>query len=215
MKLNNIAIEKYGGSFISFLPASTDVVSNLVIGNVNHLETGLEIKTQTRDLIIVFEKEFDMSFFTKELLKRFEIQHEDYLFDCLLINTPDVVYIGRGIIEVTYHVSAICKKPLITVREPIFHVEGTYRANCIYEITALNTLEVFTVDGYTVHHLQANEKLIIDGINKLVYYEQTPDQSAFDDIDMTEFPKLEIGAHEIMKTDSNVEVVVKYYPIYL
>ena len=215
MKINKRSIEDFGGVFISFLPVSTDLVSNIIIGEMNHIDNGLEVKTQTRELVVLFEKEFQMSYFTKELIKKFVIDHEEYIYDCLLLTTPEIMHIGRCVIEVTYRMSAIRKKPLIVNNDTSFIVEGTYKTDCIYEITSQKSIETFTVDGYTIYNLKANKKFIIDGINKLVYYADTPEISAFDDVDIIEFPELELGNHVVQKSDPDVVVLISYYPVYL
>lgn len=156
-----------------------------------------------------------MSNFAAELLKPCTIDIEDgFIYDGILVSkaeSEDGVCAFTG----TYTFQVIKRKEMKIETRDTFQVEGNCICGCIYEIHALQALEQVTIDGLTIYHLYDQETLVIDGIDKLIYDKNSPEVSAFDQTNLLNFPKLKPGVHTVQKSDESIEVVIKYYPIFM
>lgn len=217
MKLNNKDIKTmYHGDVSSFANVTMEIENNIFLpdGSYQPIMMSKTIRPQTRDLIVDFKKEEDMSNFAIELLNPFILDLEDgYEYECYLVGKSESEE-AYGSYSGTYTLQVIKHKPMVIVQKDTFVVNGNYECGCVYEITSLETLEQFTIDGYTIRNLKANEPFILDGIKKLIYYKNTPDLSSFDDVDLWKFPKLQPGIHEVKKSNPDIQVMIKYYPVF-
>lgn len=218
--INNKPFTDFNATFISFLYAFNDTQTNLLRMDMRHINQEQVITTKEQDLVVVFESEDDIARFYKELLSGSKIDIGDgYIYDCKLMYTQPPFHIGRLKYEATFTLSVIKTKDMITENTTgngyQFDVEGMHKASAIYEIKALSNLSEIDVDGFKVKNVNANDVFVIDGIKGLVYRRSEPDVSAFDDTELLSFPKLEPGTHTIKCNSNQVEITIKYYPIYL
>lgn len=208
---------KYHGDIISFAHTTMDIEDAVFLpdGSYQPIMRSRTIRPQTRELLIDFHDEKGMSDFMAAILEPFVLDLDDgYVYECYLKDKSESEE-AYGAYTGSYTFSVLKKKVMRTVNEDSFFVQGNYSCNCRYEITSPRNMDTFMIDGYVIHNLQANRTFIIDGVKKLVYYVDTPDISAFDDIELLSFPKLAIGLHTIEKSDSDVQVRVVYEPLFM
>lgn len=217
MKLNNKDIKYFfHGDVSSFANVTMEIENDIFLpdGSYQPIVMSRTIRPQGRELIVDFKDEEDMSNFAMELLKPCVLDLDDgYEYECYLESKAESEE-AFGAYTGTYTLHVIKHKPMVILQQDSFIVNGNYECGCIYEITSLETLAEFSIDGYTIHNLKANEPFIIDGIKKLIYYKNKPDISAFDDVDIWKFPKLQPGTHQIVKSNPDVQVTIKYYPVF-
>ena len=216
IKINGKDLTTFNGIFVSFIYASSNYTNGLIVNGMSIINTGAEITPGNRELRIVFEEELSMSNFYSELSKKAIIEIDDGLFyECYLSGKPVVSHLGCRKYDVKFPLYAICKGNLIEHIHPFsFNVLGNLVCGAIYEITTQEDKTDFEVDGISVKKLLSKNTLVVDGIDKLVYYSETPNISAFDDIDIIKFPSLEPGLHTVSKP-SGISVTIKYYPLYI
>lgn len=219
--INGKAITEWGALFVSFCASLPVFTRTMIENDLSHVIQSTEIKPRTMNLILIFENDDDMSKFATDISNNpFIVDTGDgFIYDCVLSNIIDPTHIGRGVYEATFVLSTIKKKNMITVTPSgmsyKFNVEGNYKAEAIYEISSTEDVSSVTVDGYTINNLKAGDTFVLDGIDKLIYRKSAPDVSAFDDTDITVFPKLQPGEHLYNCSRDKVSTVIKYYPTYM
>lgn len=120
------------------------------------------------------------------------------------------------ILQVEYSFQAIRHGPLRRVSlEPgagikHVHIDGNYRTPVRY-IFSPETAGNVSIGDITVNDLKAEDQVVIDGLRKVVTANGV---NVFGRTDMTEFPKMEYGANELVIA-GDVNVAVEYYPLYM
>ena len=220
-KINNINIkEKFNGDVVSFSPSTMKIDNNIVqLENSYGLFSGIQqLNQQERTLIIDFWNEDDMSNFTAEVSSSFILDINDgYKYFCTTKSNPDIK--EDGYMAYTYSLPVYClkQKDMIihkNVKGSIF-VLGNVYAEAIVEIHSVKDIETLTINDITISNLKANDTLIIDGIDKMIFYESNPDYSVIESTDLTSFPVLNPGKEEIDVSDESVNITIKYYPTYM
>ena len=98
----------------------------------------------------------------------------------------------------------------------MFDADGNTYGGCIYKITSSRNISNFKINDYTISELEANRTFIIDGIDKLIYYQDDKKTSMFDEVkNLIKFPVINPGENEIILSDENVVFELQYYPMYL
>lgn len=219
MYINDKKLEEYFHCHVvSFGAATMECIPDVYFadGSYRPILAGNDIKPAQKELILDFVKQEDFSNFAAEVLKPFSLDLEDgYFYECILLSKDEQDDGFQTSYTCTYTMYALKKKALLTHKEGSFMVMGNYEADCMYELRSPKDIALFEVDGMIVRNLKAEVPLIIDGIQKLVYYQNAPDISAMEDIELLAFPKLKIEEHEIKKSDEAVEIIIRYYPMFL
>lgn len=219
MRINNKEIKDFSAYVVSFDMNTLGIENNIMLLESSYLPVLREQKlsAQERVLIIDFINQDDISDFTVECCRESILDIDDgYEYVCYLKASPTIQTDGLQAYTVSYPMYVIKRKPMILeILGESVYVQGNVKTNCIYEITSQQDTEVFSIDSYLVKNLKANEALVIDGINKLIYRSSQPDLSAFDDVELISFPNLEPGIHHFIKSDETVQVILKYYPTYM
>lgn len=221
MKVNGINIkEKFNGDVVSFSPASMQIENNIVLmdSSYNVVLGEQQLKPQERTLVIDFYKEDDMSDFTSEISSSFILDIEDgYIYQCFTKETPNINQEGVQAYTYSLNVYVLKRKPLQTIsfkgNKTIANI-GNCVSEAIFKLSSTSAIAEFTINGITCE-LKANDPLVIDGIDKKVYYESSPDVSAFDSANIVVFPKLQKGANDITVSDTTVDVTISYYPTFM
>lgn len=219
MKINNTNIDTFSARVISFSPSTLSIDNNLILpeSNYNVISGKQVLSAQSRTLVIDIRSEEDISNLTALIKDQFTLDLDDgYFFKCYTKKAP---YITEEAYQFyTYYLDVYCVKQKAKVTKTnvlSFIVEGNIYADCTYRITSTSLLESFTINAMTISNLAANDTLVIDGIAKKIYYASNPDTSAFDDVDLEEFPKLDPGQTTITLSDETVDLVVEYWPTYI
>lgn len=219
--INGKKITDWGAVFVSFCASFPVFERSLIENDLNHVIQSTEIKPRLMNLVLVFESDSNMSNFIADISNdRFIVDIGDgFIYDCILNNILDPTHLGRGVYEATFILSTIKKKNMVTVEiskmSYKFNIEGNHKAEAIYEISAKEDILSVTIDGYTINNLKEGDIFVLDGIDKIIYRKSVPDVSAFDDTDITMFPKLHPGEHLYSCSNENVSTVIKYYPTYM
>lgn len=221
MKANDIDIkEKFNGDVVSFSPASMQIENNIVLmdSSYNAVLGEQQLKPQERTLVIDFCREDDISNFISEISSSFILDIEDgYIYQCFTKDTPGIAQEGVQSFTFSLNVYALKRKRLQMIKfkgnKTITNL-GNCVSEAIFKLSSTSAVAAFTINDITCE-LKANDPLIIDGIDKKVYYESNPDVSAFDSTDLVAFPKLKKGDNDITVSDSNVDVTVSYYPTFM
>lgn len=221
MKVNNLDIKNnFNADVVKFEPSIMEIENNIIEmdSSYNVLLGIQQLKPQIRTLIMDFYNEDDISNFTAEISSSFRLDIDDgYIYRCFVRSTPSITQ--EGICAFTYKVNvyALKRKELRTI-----HFNGnaviTNIGNCISDavvkLSSNNAIECFVINDITCN-LSANDTLIIDGIDKKIYYESNPEISAFDSVSMVSFPKLKRGENDIMVSDDSVDITLSYYPVFM
>lgn len=220
MKINNKDIkETFNADVVSFSPSTMQIENNIIMMDSSYsINLGIQqLKPQIRTLVLDFYSEDDMSNFTSEISSSFVLNINDgYIYWCYTKDTPTI---NEDIYEsYTYSVNvyAVKQKDIVTktvVNE--INIQGNVYCEAVIELTSTKKLETYTINEITVKNLKANDTLIIDGIEKKVFYSSDPSTSVFDDTNIFSFPKFYPGVNDITVSDSSVKVVIKYYPTYM
>lgn len=220
MKINNKELNQYNvqGIYMSWT-GLMNINTNMFAPDSSYLPVmgTLQLSAQSRTLIVDFINEEDVSNFTSELCNESLLDIDDgYEYLIWLNGTPEITQDGYGAYTVSYPLLVIKRKSLITktLSNNKIVIEGNIQAEIRMKITSTKVIKDLIVDSYKIPSMKA-DTLIIDGIDKKVYYKSNPDVSAFDDVEMTEFPKLKSGENVINISDSTVTVVIEYYPIFM
>lgn len=213
--VNGKPFSDFGAIFVSFVYAFPTIEADILRLGMSHIDLGYEVLTKEKILNVVFEDEIDISSFLLELLKGSTIDIDDgFIYDCKLL-TSESTHLGCNKYDVRFTLSTIKKKPLVTIDGNAAKIEGNYKAEAIYEITAKSDVTDVTVDGMKIKSITSGDTFVINGIDKLVYRKSNKEMSAFDDTDITSFPKLDPGTYTLFCNSDQITVVIKYYPTYL
>ena len=218
MLINNKNFGTLGAVFIGFTYTSPEISSNILYNGLNQVDMGMDVNPALRTLQLAFESETAMSNFMAEIVKQFTIFDEEInlYYDCILNATPQIQHLGNLKYLADYTVSCICHGPLKTINEFLFDAEGNTYSGCIYKITASRNINNFKINDYIISELEANRTFVIDGIDKLVYYQDERLISKFDEVkNLIKFPIVNPGEYEIILSDENVEFELQYYPNYM
>ena len=220
MKINNKDIKKtFNADIVSFSPSTLQVENNLVLMDSSYgINLGTQqLKPQMRTLILDFYNEDDMSNFTAEISSSFVLDIDDsYIYWCYLKDTPVIKEDMYESYTYSANVYVIKQKEMsiVSVTDNI-DIRGNTYAEAVIELSSRKQIETYTINEFTINNLKANDILIIDGIDKLVFYASNPDVSVFDDTNIVSFPKFKPGINDITVSDNSVNVVIKYYPTYM
>lgn len=220
MKINNKDIKNtFNADVVSFSPSTMQIENNIVTMDSSYnVNLGTQqLKPQIRTLVLDFHNEDDMSNFTSEISSSFVLDIEDsYIYGCYVKDTPAI---SEDMYEAyTYSVNVYATKQRDMITETVtneVNIKGNIYCEAVIELTSTKKLETYTINEITVKNLKANDTLVIDGIEKKVFYASDPDTSVFDDTDIFSFPKLYPGVNDITVSDNSVAVVIKYYPTYM
>lgn len=221
MKVNDIDIkENFNGDVVSFSPASMQIENNIVLmdSSYNAVLGEQQLKPQERTLVIDFYKEDDISNFISEISSSFILDIEDgYIYQCFTKDTPGIEQEGVQSFTFSLNVYVLKRKLLQMIsfkgNKTIANL-GNCMSEAIFKLSSTSAIADFKINDITCE-LKANDPLIIDGIDKKVYYESNPDVSAFDSTNIVVFPKLQKGENDITVSDSSVDVTVSYYPTFM
>lgn len=218
MNINNKDFKShFHGDVVSFALTTMEIENEVYFpdGSFIPILNATILRPQTRELLIDFSDALDMSNFAAELSKPCVIDVDDgYLYEGILVSKSESQE-GIRAFTGTYSFQVIKRKSLKIESTETFFVEGNCDCGCIYEITASQEREEVCVDGMTIYGMHANQTIILDGIDKLIYDKEEPSISMFDSIDLLSFPKLIPGLHQMKKSDETIAVVIKYYPIFM
>lgn len=220
MKINNKDIkETFNADVVSFSPSTMQIENNIIMMDSSYsINLGIQqLKPQIRTLVLDFYSEDDMSNFTSEISSSFVLNINDgYIYWCYTKDTPTI---NEDIYEsYTYSVNVYAVKQRDIVTKTVvneINIQGNVYCEAVIELTSTKKLETYTINEITVKNLKANDTLIIDGIEKKVFYSSDPSTSVFDDTNIFSFPKFYPGVNDITVSDSSVKVVIKYYPTYM
>lgn len=218
MLINNKSFEILGAVFIGFTYSAPEISSSILSNGLDQVDMGMDVNPSLRTLQLAFESDLAMSDFMAEIAKRFTLYDEErnLYYDCILNATPQIQHLGNYKYLADYTVSCVCHGPLKTVRKLLFDAEGNTYGGCIYKITSSRNISNFKINDYTISKLEANRTFIIDGMDKLVYYQDDKTTSAFDEVqDLIKFPIVTPGENEIILSDENVLFELQYYPMYM
>lgn len=94
-------------------------------------------------------------------------------------------------------------------------VQGSRKTPATIEITAKAALTNYKItlngDDYTIQRLEAGKTIIIDGKGKVTL----DGESAFDVVDLWEFPRLETGENAVVFSSAQAKVVIRYIPMWI
>lgn len=220
MKINNKDIKKtFNADVVSFSPSTLQVENNLILMDSSYgINLGTQqLKPQIRTLILDFYNEDDMSNFTAEISSSFVLDIDDsYIYWCYLKDTPVIKEDMYESYTYSANVYVIKQKEMsiVSVTDEV-DIKGNTYAEAIIELSSRKQIETYTINEITINNLKANDILVIDGIDKLVFYASNPDISVFDDTNIVSFPRFKPGINEITVSDNSVNVVIKYYPTYM
>ncbi len=219
MKINDHNFTEFRASVVRFSPVSMEFTQDILFGGNSYYPIMGEksLKPQQRELVIDFTREEDISNFSAEAQKECVLDLDDgYRYHCYPSTYGKISEEAYGAYTGIYMFYTLKQKPLITenLNDSIMN-QGNIETNMIYEITSKQAIDDFYVGDIHVMSLPADKTLIIDGIDKRIYYQDTPDVSAFDSVMISRFPMLKAGLNEITKSDPSVQVVVKYYPTFM
>lgn len=220
MKINNKDIKKtFNADVVRFSPSTMQIENNIVTMDSSYgINPGVQqLKPQTRKLVLDFYSEDDMSNFTAEISSSFVLDIEDgFIYWCYTKETPGITEDMYESYTYSVNVYSIKQKDIIieTVTDTI-NVSGNVYCEAVIELTSMKKAETYTINEIEVKNLKANDTLLIDGIEKKVFYSSDPSTSVFDDTNIFSFPKFYPGVNDITVSDASVKVVIKYYPTYI
>lgn len=219
MKLNDTDLDILNIKVVSFSPTTLDIENNLILpeNNYNVILGKQLLGPQRRNLILHFTQEDDISTITSLVKGYFTLDLDDgYIYKCWAQKQP---FISEEAYQYyTYNLDVYCLKQqsMITKTDVLdFVVYGNIYAEAIVKLTSAALVSSLTFNDMTITDLAAGDTLVIDGIDKVVYYESDPDTSVFDSVDMIDFPKLEPGLNNMTISDETVSFTVSYYPTFM
>lgn len=218
MQINNKSFETLEAIFIGFTYTAPEISSNILSNGLDQVDMGIDVNPSLRTLQLAFESNLAMSDFMAEIAKQFTLYDEEknLYYDCILNGTPQIQHLGNFKYLADYTVSCVCHGPLKTVRKLLFDAEGNTYGGCIYKITSSKNISNFKINDYTISELEANRTFIIDGMDKIVYYQDDKTTSMFDYVqDLIKFPIVTPGENEIILSDENIVFELQYYPMYM
>lgn len=218
MLINNKSFETLEAIFIGFAYTAPEISSNILSNGLSQFDMGMDCSPSLRTLQLAFESDLAMSNFIVEIAKQFTLYDEDVdlYYDCILNTTPQIQHLGNYKYLADYTVSCVCHGTLKTVKKLLFDADGNTYGGCIYKITSSRNISNFKINDYTISELEANRTFIIDGIDKLIYYQDDKKTSMFDEVkNLIKFPVINPGENEIILSDENVVFELQYYPMYL
>lgn len=218
MLINNKNFETLNAVFIGFTYTAPEISSNILSNGLDQIDMGMDVNPSLRVLQLAFESDLAMSDFMAEIVKQFTLYDEDtdLYYDCILNTTPQIQHLGNLKYLADYTVSCVCHGTLKTVKKLLFDADGNTYGGCIYKITASRNIINFKINDYTISKLEANRTFIIDGMDKLVYYQDDKTISMFDEVqNLNRFPVVTPGENEIILSDENVVFELQYYPRYM
>lgn len=97
------------------------------------------------------------------------------------------------------------------------YMVGTRETPCIVEVNAKENLDDYVISGFgrneiIVEHAAAGETIVIDGMTGIVTSGET---SAFDRVDLWEFPVLRTGETSLSFSSASACVKVRYKPMWI
>lgn len=215
MKINNIDISEFNAQVVNFDASSLSIDNsiNLIEGSITPIMGKQLLNASERVLIVDFVNEEDIGNFIVEISSFSLLNLDDgYQYKCYLIDTPSIVRDGYNAYTVSFNLYVLKQKEMQEVGF-LFVNAGQVETEAIYEISSQEELSNVLVGEYIIKTLRANDVLVIDGIDKLIYYKSNPNISVIDDIEIYSFPKVKKRRNDI-KMSEGVELVVKYYPTY-
>lgn len=219
MKINNREFQEFHASVVRFSPVSMEFSQEILFSEYSYYPIMGEksMKPQQRELVIDFTSEEDISNFSAEAQKECILDLDDgYRYHCYPSTFGKISEEAYGAYTGTYAFYTLKQKPLVTeVLTNSIVNQGNIETNLIYEITSEKAVDDFQIGDIRIMNLPANKTIIIDGIDKRIYYQDIPDVSAFDSVVLSRFPVLSEGINEITKSDPDVQVIVKYYPTFM
>lgn len=218
MLINNKSFKTLEAIFIGFTYSAPEISSSILSNGLDQIDMGMDVNPSLRTLQLAFESDLAMSNFMVEIAKQFTLYDEDtgLYYDCILNTTPQIQHLGNYKYLADYTVSCVCHGPLKTVNKFLFDAEGNTYGGCIYKITSSKSISNFKINDYIVSTLEASRTFIIDGMDKLVYYQDDKTTSMFDEVqNLIKFPVVNPGENEIILSDENVVFELQYYPMYL
>lgn len=219
MKINNKEFEQFHASVVSFSPATLNINNNIIISESDYMPINgvRKLEASRRDLVIDFINDNDISDFTAEIMEESILNIDDgFLYRIWLIEQPSITQEGVDAFTVTFGLYTIKQKTSITLidsKEVVF--EGNVASGMRLELTAAQNVENVTINDILVKELKGEDTFVIDGIDKLVYYASAPEESAFDNVVMTSFPKAVPGSQSITLNRDDVSFKITYAPTYL
>lgn len=219
MRINNHDFKEYHASVVRFSPVSMEFSQEILFSEYSYypIMGGKSMKPQQRELVIDFTSEEDISNFSAEAQKECILDLDDgYRYHCYPITFGKISEEAYGAYTGNYAFYTLKQKPMVieTLTDAILN-QGNIETNMIYEITSEKAVNEFHIGDLQVVDLPADKTLIIDGIDKRIYYQDAPDVSAFDSVVLLRFPVLTTGLNELTKSDPDVQVIVKYYPTFM
>lgn len=218
MKINDKDIKAYFHGDVCRFNDTTMEIENetfLPYGSYLPIIQSTSIKPQVKELVIDFINAEDMSDFAAEIVTPCVIDMEDgYFYECVLTGKQETQD-GIQAYSATYTFQVMKRKAMVVETQENFFVEGNCVCGCIYEIKALEEMRDVIVDAIVLHDMKKDQTIIVDGIHKLIYDVTTPDVSAFDQSELTSFPKLKPGSHQVVKNNEHIVMVIKYYPVFM
>lgn len=219
MKINDKEFKNFNAEVVSFSPATLVIDNNIIELEAGYLPVigARTYKASTRELILDFINEEDISNFTVEIMQHSILDLDDgYIYKVWLKEEPNIAEDGYKAYTVSYILYTIKQKPLIISTNSSFEVYGNIETNYTIEIISTEDKENVSINGYTVKLLKANDPFIIDGIVKKVYYASNPNISEFDNVDdLLTFPKFSPGNQSVEVSDDSVDFTISYYPTFM
>lgn len=180
-------------------------------------------KPKPMELVVEFSQRSLMSDFTAEILKNdmnlLDLD-DGYLYKCWMptLNNP-VEEPSWGWYQMTIPLLVIQTAveravPLEEVSNNII-VYGNWQTECRYEINIKSNITSFTVAGITVKNLKANQKLVIDGVEKRVYTGDSINKYNDTVLKNNHFPVLSPGLQTIQISSTSHDAWLYYQPIYV
>lgn len=219
MYINNKDFNLFHASIVSFSPTTMEIDNNIFESEEGYMPflRNQYLKPQSRELVVDFISEEDISDLTAEISRESILDLGDsYIYKCYLKGAPSVSEEGYQSYTVSYPLYVIKQKEKEVIKnKKSFIAIGNLYADAMIEIDSPMNLDRFQVNAYVVRNLKANNTLVIDGINKLIYYKDTPDVSAFDDTNIDTFPKVYPNENRVMVSDESVDITITYYPTFM
>lgn len=224
MKLNNKNIKHYFHAEIcsfDYQPMQMEHThfqadsGNVIFGN------RYKVAPQQRTLEMEFFAESDISKFMAELIKQnsSELDIEDgFIYEIALEGNISTSRICDGYYSVSIPVYAIQKGHFMKVKlktgRNLIKVKGTYPSPCIYKIVFKQNVSNLNLAGNQIKNNQKNDCVILDGIHKTITRNGI---NCFKDVDLKNnvFPYLQLGMNAFEASESEADILLEYYPIYL
>lgn len=211
MKVNSFSFQPMDASITMFQPEKSIYP---IIGATTLTPKKMKFVAEFRDKL-------DISNFISEILNHKEnvINIDDgFLYHCYYSGDSSVSEYWNGWYRLTVSFMTIQTGFMVKQRlkngQNRLTVKGNWETECIYEIDPLSDQAEITIDGIKIKNLKKGIVLYLDGIAKKVYTDV--DQNRYSDciLPKNRFPVLRAGTVTI-EIKGNVNVLLKYYPIYV